>query len=196
MRRTLDVPVCRQEKFWSCGAGALRSVLAYYGRRLSEATLRRACRSRASVGTTPEGVVFAAARYGVVPEVVMGASLAMVEDAVRSGRPVMLALQAWADDGRPRGLLGYSPMSPTPSQDESARDGWQNGHWVTLIGVGDRSLIFADPASHALRSLTRRELMQRWHDYETGGTPYYRLALIFPTVEPRFRCVSRVLRMG
>lgn len=181
MALELDLPFYRQEKNFTCGSASLRSVLAYYGIRRSERTLSRHCGTTTD-GTSPEGLQYAARWYGLDVEVWEETSLEALCDAVKAGRPAIVAIQAWADGGRPSG--GYAGKV-------------SDGHWVCVTAVGPRRLVFQDPSLAGARAtLSKSEFLRRWQDLEESG-PIRRLAIVFPAREqPKMRKLGRTRRMG
>ncbi len=163
------------------------SVLRYLGKDSAcECRVMALAGTTAEAGTTPGGLRRAAAFYRVPVEQWEGASLEDVCGAVRGGRPVLLALQAWAE-GSAASAIDY-------------RQRWDDGHWVAMTATGPRRLLFMDPSLPGARaSLTRGELLRRWRDIDVPGEPYERLALVFPAREDssgRWQTVKRTQRMG
>jgi uncharacterized protein len=67
----------------------------------------------------------------------------------------MVAIQAW--------------LEKYPPSDWSQH--WEDGHWVIVIGLGDRLIYLEDPSLLGARGwLTHEEFLARWHDY-TGNPP-------------------------
>lgn len=146
----LPVPLIRQDTDYDCGAAAVRAVLLYYGVVVSEADLIVAMGTNAKDGTAPHRIVRCLWDFGFqlragrmdIPE---------VESWLRLGVPVILDLQAWADD-------------PTVDYATSLTE----GHYVVALGYDDEFVYFSDPAVGEKVKLTRAELEARWHDTTRG----------------------------
>jgi len=166
--RIIDFPEARQATTFTCGAAALQSVLYYYGIERREAELQEA------LDVVPES------QEGVDPPVIEkyldGAGLdfeagpmtiADLREYIDQGVPVIICIQAWADDYETNQALDYS--------------GYDDGHYVVAIGYTDTAIVFDDPSIMSNRGyLTDDELEARWHDKRDDGTidDHYGIAVI------------------
>ena len=92
------VPFLRQETAWSCSVACLRMVLAHFGTRLDESTLRDCCHTT-TAGTRAEDVVGCARRYGFDAYHVRGADINGLRRWLRSGAfPIILRICAVISD--------------------------------------------------------------------------------------------------
>lgn len=147
---TLPVPLIRQDTDYDCGAAVVRSVLAYYGVGVTEADLILAMGTNAKDGTAPYRIVQCLRDFGFrlragrmsIPE---------VESWLDIGVPVILDLQAWAEDL----TVDYATSL-------------NEGHYVVALGYDDEFIYFSDPAVGEKVKLTRAELEARWHDTTRG----------------------------
>lgn len=146
----IDVPHVAQLEDYTCGPSALLAVCAYFGVGPEREELIGEHMGATEVGTDPAQLVAAARRYGLRVAEHRGMTRRDLCAALRSGRPVILMLQAWAERP-PRSYEGR----------------WDHGHWVVAIGFDQRGVYFEDPALHGTRGyLSFRALDERWHDVE------------------------------
>lgn len=146
----LPVPLIQQVTDYDCGATAVQAVLRYYGVKATTAELIHRMGTNAEHGTAPYRIVRCLWDFGFslragrmdIPE---------VEAWLDNGVPVILDLQAWADD-------------PTVNYTVSLTE----GHYVVAMGYDDQFVYFSDPAVGEMVKLTRAELEARWHDTTHG----------------------------
>jgi len=169
-RRELPLPDVRQATNYTCGVAALQAVLAYYGIETREDSLGRELGADPDKGVNPPAIVRVARARGLTAELREGMTLREVAALVRAGSPVLVALQAWADQPR-----------------SSYRDDWDDGHYAVIIAVERDLVVFEDPSVLGSRAvLTRREFEDRWHD--TDGTHrYLRMGIAFGGHKPAVR---------
>lgn len=148
----LRLPIVTQAHPYSCGAGALLSVLQYFeGYDYGESTLYRALKTTPEQGTHPTKIVEVARSFGLGAELKEGLTVRDLRRAVRAGKPVILDIQAWRDGDKRR----------------SWKDNWEDGHYVVLKAVGTKYVYFMDPsAGPSYGYMPIPELLERWHDYE------------------------------
>ena len=144
--KLLEFPELRQTYNYDCGAAALSSVLAYYGIDVREDYLMHIAKT-VEDGTTTNGMVAALQYYGL--ETVAGVmSIDDLKQAIDSGWPIIIALQAYRD-------------KPILYPDD-----WDDGHYVVVIGYNGRRIFCEDPSSFKRTWLSFAELMDRWHDVD------------------------------
>ncbi len=79
-------------------------------------------------------------------------SLATLRESLDRGHPVLIALQAWAED------------TIDTSIDYTTR--WEDGHYVVAIGYDEARVFFMDPSTLGHYTyLPNEALLARWHDY-------------------------------
>lgn len=148
----LRVPDVRQSTGYTCGAAALQAVLAYYGISAREDRLSTQMGATPSDGIPPEAIVRTARAYGMTAELRENLTVEQLAMEVRSGRPVIVELQAWAD----------------PPRSDWETD-WDDGHYAVVIGIEGNELVFEDPSVLGSRvQLSRPEFEARWHDVDFG----------------------------
>ena len=147
----LDFPEIRQAFGFDCGAAACKAVLAYYGIDIIESDLMKRLGTRED-GTPSAGIVRVCQDYGLdVSEGVL--TIDELKQAISDGYPVIIALQAWAED-----------------KDIDWSKEWEEGHYCVAVGYGDGRIIFEDPSDFHRQYLTEDELMERWHDTGVEGS--------------------------
>lgn len=157
----LSVPIFLQEKSYSCGAAAVRSVVSYFtGQDIPEQALRAALKTSPEEGTDPSDMV---AFLDRLPGLTVQLRPLTVEDlrrCVDGGEVVIVELQAWSEE-----------------KDPDYRKSWDDGHFVVLSGYEGDRFLFADPSSEKPDYLEADELEERWHD-EDGGMRAERLGIV------------------
>ncbi len=162
VHRELAVPNVRQATAYTCGVAALQGVLAYYGMQTREDRLAREVGADPDKGVNPPAIVRAARARGLTAELREGMTVREIAEIVRTGSPVLVALQAWSD--KPR---------------SSYREDWDDGHYAIIVAVNQDVVVFEDPSVLGSRAvLSRREFEDRWHDTD-GTRRYVRMGIIF-----------------
>lgn len=142
----LDFPRVRQSANFTCGAAALQSVLAYYGKDFPERVLTQKLGTDREDGTDYERIAKFAIKCGL--RTFLGSlEFSEIQRAIDKRWPVILAIQAYADK----------------TADEY-EDGYENGHYVVVIGYDKSGLYFADPVMYHRGYLSYEECAKRWHD--------------------------------
>jgi predicted double-glycine peptidase len=158
----LDLPHYPQSTPYSCGPASMRSVLAYYGSKLTEEWLIRAMHCTPEEGTNPAGMVrFARSRRHRVKT---GQKLDITDlhDLTAKGWPVIVAYQDWPH---------------RPSETDLSRT-FDNGHYAVVCGVEGERVYLMDPSSaRKRRSIDCRKFVSRWRDIEGNGLIYTRWGL-------------------
>ena len=84
-------------------------------------------------------------------------TLAQLQAALRTGKLVILELQAWRDP---------------KSRHESWINTWDEGHYVVLVGMDNQYAYFMDPSTpDAYTYVPQQELLSRWHDINEQRGP-------------------------
>lgn len=175
----LEVPDTVQSTNYSCGAGALRAVLGYYGKDLSEEELMQRLGTHPEHGTHPEALVRVSRELGVQAELRQHCTLEDLQRALELRQPVIVDAQAWRDEHE-KGL----PWT----------DVWESGHYMVLVGMDDQFIYLEDPSIEWSKGvIPRQEFLDRWHDYEIGSTgqrvEFHHAAIFFdgpPAPPPQF----------
>lgn len=164
----LKIPLCEQEVDYSCGAAAVRSVVAYFtGRDVPEKALRAALGTTPEDGTDPSNMV---EFLGRIPGLVVASRVMTIEDlrrCVDHEEVVIVDLQAWSDHKNP-----------------NYRKTWLDGHYVVLSGYEGDKFLFADPSSDKPVYLDADWLEERWHDEDDEGFRYERLGIVCSKTSP------------
>lgn len=152
----LGLPDVRQSTDYSCGAAALESILAYYGRDIDEENLRELLGTTADSGTYPDDIVLVAEELGFQALVKENLTIADLEESLREGVPVMVDGQAW------RSSYEFN---------DSWSDIVDDGHWMVVMGIDEKNVYFEDPYILGSRGyMSLQEFEQRWHNAR-GLTP-------------------------
>jgi predicted double-glycine peptidase len=147
-----DFPSLRQVYSYSCGASALQVLTMFYGYDMREGQIIE------KIGTTEEGterenMIKFLKKLGFKVEERQKYTIDNLKNFINKNMPVIIPLQAWVgDDFKP----GWEK-------------GWDNGHYVVVMGYTDDHIIFSDPSSIYDTYLSYEELDLRWHD--VGMTP-------------------------
>jgi predicted double-glycine peptidase len=149
---TAPVPGVAQRDDYSCGAAALMAVCSSYGvgpRKLE--AFKRRLRTDPDRGTDFREIIRYAGALGLQVDWKHGMTTAELEAHLSRGRPVICAIQAYADD-------------PAVYAD---RESNECGHYVVAIGFDGDGFLFMDPSLGRRRGfLPRAEFVRRWHDNE------------------------------
>lgn len=125
-----------QDAQHNCGPAALSNALAALGLLHSQTECSELCKTNATDGTSPKGLISAARQLGRQPHAL----------SEKRGVVAMLYLDAHLRAGRPAVLC--------VDNDE---------HWVAAIGLLGERILVADPADNELvLSYTRAGLLARW----------------------------------
>jgi len=151
----IQLPDVRQPDGYSCGASALMSICAYYGvgpRTIDE--FKKELGTNPESGTNYREMVRFARSLGLDARAEVGWTPDQLEAAVAKGHPVIVAIQAYAED-------------PHIYQDPRRNE---DGHYVVVIGFDRENYYMEDPSLARHRGfLPKSEFLRRWHDDE--GTP-------------------------
>jgi predicted double-glycine peptidase len=162
----LGVPNVRQHTAYACGAAALQAILAYYDHNVRQDVLMAKLGTNETGGTTYWDIVRVAQEYGLKPTVVTHMTRNRMIAEINRGIPVLIAIQAWIDDGNPRDLAGWAART-------------DDGHYLVAIGYDRNRMYFEDPAMFGIGYIGFDELEARWHDYDQKGNRLDHFAIIF-----------------
>ncbi|MEW6277127.1 MAG: cysteine peptidase family C39 domain-containing protein [Candidatus Eremiobacterota bacterium] len=168
------MPDTIQSTNYSCGAGALRAVLAYYGKDVSEEELMDRLDTDPQHGTPPEALVRVAREFGLKAELKQNMQVADLERAMDQKTPVIVDAQAWREGDELN--LPWSQV-------------WESGHYMVAVGVDGKNLYVEDPSLEWSRGvIPLKEFEERWHDYELAPNgsrlEYHRAGIVFSGLPP------------
>jgi hypothetical protein len=144
----------RQTTEYSCGACALQSVLGYWGREVDEAEMMQRLGTTPEEGTYPEEIVRVARELGFEAELRENLTVDQVEEATRSGHPVIVLGQAWRSRGH---------------SDAAAEDQWADGHYFVVLAVDRDYVYFEDPYVRLGKGFMPRAAFDAlWHNVMGG----------------------------
>lgn len=145
--KLIRLPLVRQATDYTCGIGALASILAYYGIETREDELSKKLKSDPKKGTAYQRIADYAQAQGCEVRIVKNMSLADLKGFLDKQVPVLCLLQAWGDDP------------------EDYEKGWQDGHYVVAAGYDHRNIYFMDPSTLGNFAYVPIEsFLKRWHD--------------------------------
>jgi predicted double-glycine peptidase len=143
----LKVPDLRQGFDYDCGVKSTQTVLAYYGIDERADHLEEQLKT-GEEGTYATEIVRVLKEHGL--QVVDGTmTIDSLKEALLAGFPVIVSLQAWADDEN----TDYTKTN-------------KEGHFVVAIGFNGNKVYFEDPSTFGKVYLTFDELLERWHEIE------------------------------
>lgn len=170
----IDLPDTIQQTDYSCGAACLQAVCRYYGvGKGEEWEFVKDLKMDRRIGSHPFQLARAAKRYGLEVTEYCPMSMAELRRRLSQRKPVLLMIQAWADDaGGKKRRRGYKTT-------------WEDGHWVVAIGYDRSGVFFEDPSLEAARGfLTYEELDERWHDVGPRGRHMSHYGLVLWRARP------------
>lgn len=142
----IRVPQVRQHDGYGCGVACLQSILYFYGITLEYEFIRKAVKATPANGTDHRDILKFIQSLGHTVELKKGMTTFDFERLIDQGKPVLLVIQAWADDSK--GLTG-----------------WDSGHYVVGIGYDANNIYMMDPSTLGNYAyIPREEFMSRWHD--------------------------------
>jgi predicted double-glycine peptidase len=152
-KKIIPVHDADQKYNFDCGPAALRAIAKLFGRNTSQEKLIDMTDAGKRKGSHPEDLVKAAAKLGMKVVAEKNMSLKTLLGHIKKGRPVICAVQAWAEKGH---------------KDEYAQ--LKHGHYVVAMGYNsaERLIYFSDPSMHNGHrgKLDYNEFMRRWYDKE------------------------------
>jgi|AGTN01.3.fsa_nt_gi ABC-type bacteriocin/lantibiotic exporters, contain an N-terminal double-glycine peptidase domain len=148
----IPLPLVRQPDDFSCGAAAALSISSYYGFGPTDLEdVVKACKTNEQHGTYYGDLPPYFRSLGLAPEVVQGLGIARLKRLIYRRIPVMLSIQAWADD-------------PAVYDDPDSND---DGHWVNACGYDRGNIYVMDPSIWGRYGhISNADLLKRWHENE------------------------------
>ena len=149
--KTLNVGTYRQKTNYTCGPGALKLILDFYGRNFSEKILTKIAGTNKKQGTSHEGLAFVLNKLGYKWVQKEFASIKDIEFFIRKKIPVLVDYQSW-----------------------------HGGHYSVIRGYTRTHFLLSDTAKNCGYRTIRKDLFyKRW--YDTGhlkGLNYHRWMLV------------------
>lgn len=137
----------RQTTEYSCGASALQSVLAYWGKDIDERELMKLMGTTEEEGTYPEKIAGAARALGFDAEIRQNLTLDEVQALTASGDPMIALAQVWR--GSKSGPLG---------------EDFNAGHYFSVLGVDADNVYTQDPYVRNCKAFVPRAIFEaQWH---------------------------------
>ena len=153
-RKIIPVQNADQKYDYDCGPAALRAIAKLFGHSKTQEELIDMADTGKRKGTHPEGLIKAAKKLGMKVEAKKNMTLETLLGHIKKGRPVICAIQAWADKG-----------------DKDEYKDLKHGHYVVAMGYSPKQKIiyFEDPSMHNGKrgKLKFDEFMRRWYDKES-----------------------------
>jgi predicted double-glycine peptidase len=145
----------RQTTEYSCGASALQSVLAYWGKDIDERELMQLMGTTEEEGTYPEKMVHAARALGFDAEARQDLTLDEVQKFTAAGHPMIALAQVW--------------RSQSQAAAKKVKDEWDAGHYIVVLGVDEESVYFQDPYVRMCKAFVSRKIFEaHWHQVMGG----------------------------
>lgn len=130
-----------------CGPACLKIVFAFFGRRVSEKQIARACRSTLKNGTTGTNLVRGARKFEFMGKV--------------SDRSSFRTIAKWLDRGVP---VIVDWMSTVPTR--GGRHAMACGHYSVVCGLEKDYIVLQDPAIGGQRRVLRKTFLKVWFDFK------------------------------
>ncbi len=159
-QNVIRVPLVRQATDYTCGVGALQSVLGYFGEEFREDELAKQLHSDAKDGTKVAEIVGFARKHGFNVTTKTGMTIDDLKKLLNARNPVILLIQAWAQH-----KVNY-------------KSDWDDGHYVVAVGYDSANLFFMDPSTLGnYTNIPLSEFVDRWHDTD-GKTKLVHFGMI------------------
>jgi predicted double-glycine peptidase len=130
-----------------CGPACLKIVFAYFGKRVSEKQIAKACRSTLASGTTGAHLVRGAKKFGFTGQVFDHSNFKGIAKWLRGGVPVIVD---W--------------MSTVPIR--ASRHAMACGHYSVVCGLEKDHIVLQDPAIGGRRRVRRKAFLNVWFDFK------------------------------
>lgn len=168
--KVIELHNLRQTFDFDCGVKALQGVFAYYGVEERADRLQEELGADPELGTSMDSMIAVAEKKGFAVQAGTNWTLDDVKRHLDEGRPVIVAMQAWAE---------------RPLTTKQWRENYDDGHYVVIIGYDGPVLYFEDPASFHRTWLKEQEFVARWHDVDAvTGEKLQRAGLVLLGKEP------------
>lgn len=173
----IELPILRQTYNYDCGAKALQSVLAYYGKEVREDKIMKLAKTNSKQGTPIAGIK-KVLKKNKINFLAKKLTLEELKHALREKKPVIILIQAW-----------------TNQKCICWEKDWADGHYVVAIGYDKKNIYFEDPSSFERTYISQEEFLKRWHDEDTNHKKYYQYGIIIHGEKPKFS-FKKLIHMG
>jgi len=141
------VPLCRQATNYTCGVTALQSVMAYHGVEYRDDKICERTKPDPQEGTRYQNLTSFAEAEGFAVKIHKEMKLSELKLLLDSGVPVIVLLQAWADENT------------------NYQVDWDDGHYAVACGYDENRIYFMDPSTLGNYTyIPTPEFEKRWHD--------------------------------
>lgn len=155
--KSAEVPHVRQEEPYYCGVAVVKSLVDN-GEDQDE--LAKDLHTTESGGTDPHNILKTLKDKGISASLTKGMTIEELKRNLDNGTPVVLMIQDYGDKD------DYS-------------DDWKDGHYVIAKSYEGDTLTLEDPASdNASRTMSLKELQERWHDVDKDGEKYVNSGIV------------------
>jgi len=126
-----------------CGPAALKIVLEFFGKKISETKLAKMAGATAKKGTGVAGLIKTARKLGFEVWSKQNSSLAEAAKFLKLGLPI---------------IIHWFPED--------------DGHYSVICGMTKNKIFIADPQFGKIKTISKREFLRRWFDYKIkSGQP-------------------------
>ena len=129
-----------------CGPACLNIVFAYFGRRVSQKKIAKACRSTLKSGTTGANLLRGAKKFGFAGQVSDHSNFRTIAKWLSRGVPV---------------IVDWMSTVPTRASGHMAC-----GHYSVVFGLEKRHIVLQDPAIGCRRRVSRQAFLNVWFDFK------------------------------
>lgn len=171
--KILNFPDLRQATKYTCGPSAVQSVLFYYGQNYRETKLSKLLSANKVVGTKFPSIAnfFLKLNFKIDFRQM---TIADLEKYVARQIPVIVAVQAWP--GREVVVKNWKQVN-------------DSGHYMVCVGYDKNNLIFEDPMLASKGYISKKEFLDRWHDWSNWHgkkVQYINFGLAVYGMKPKF----------
>lgn len=148
----------KQQKDYSCGAAVLKSILHYYGVKVTENAIRKIA-GTSKKGTDTQNLILAARHYGLKTKAKHNMNLRQLKQWLNKNRAVVVCLQTQGKKEQQQNL--------------------NLGHYMIAIGYDSKYIYFEDPYQNKgyRGCISIDEFMDRWKDSTSEGMMRFRWGL-------------------
>ncbi len=148
-----DVPLVEQSTTYSCGAAAVKGVLAYYGHEFQESFLMKKLGTTIN-GTDHDKMAKLIRQHGISAKVQSGLTLRDLQKSIAANQPVIVENQSWQ-------------QAQTKGKAKPYDNVWDFGHYLIVIGLDEKNVYLVDPSTFGKRGfIPVPEFLARWHDLD------------------------------
>lgn len=164
----IRIPLVCQPNSYSCGVGAVLSILAFYGKEVRFDDLAKKLKANDKNGVDHRDIIKLFEEANLDVELQKGMLMSDLQSLIDEGIPIIVCLQAWAKE----------PKDETSS--------WDHGHWAVAVGYDEDNIYFVDPSTLGNHTyIPIDEFAARWHDQD--GEIKLRQAGIIVRGKPKYK---------